>query len=119
MLRRRMGPVTFIERQVAHVWGASMLGVALLFPLEWWLDLPVLRLSPLLGVIAAMVFLIKAAMFNGSFYLQAVALLGTAVWMAVDPTHAHLVFGVVAAICFFVPGLRYHRRRLRTAGGDR
>ncbi len=119
MLRRRMGPVTFIERQVAHVWGASMLGVALLFPLEWWLDLPVLRLSPMLGVIAAMVFLIKAAMFNGSFYLQAVALLGTAVWMAADPTHAHLGFGIIAAICFFVPGLRYHRRRLRRSRSDR
>ncbi|MEX0824738.1 MAG: serine/threonine-protein kinase [Pirellulaceae bacterium] len=119
ILRRRMGPVTFVERQVAHVWGASMLGVALLFPLEWWLNLPVLSLSPLLGVIAAMVFMIKAAMFNGTFYFQAAALLLTAVWMAIDPPNAHLIFGVIAALCFFIPGLKYHRRRMRSEPRER
>ncbi len=50
-LRRRMGPVTFVERQIAHVWGASMVAIAALFPLEWWLNLPTLALSPMLGVI--------------------------------------------------------------------
>ena len=34
-LRRRMGPVTFVERQIAHVWGAAMIGIAALFPVEW------------------------------------------------------------------------------------
>ncbi len=112
-LRQRIGPVTFVERQVAHVWGTSMITIAMLFPLEWWLDLPVLSLSPLLGVITAGVFIIKAGMFSGAFYVQAAALLAVAVVMAVFPRYAHLVFGVVAAACFFIPGYQFHRRRRR------
>ncbi len=41
-LRHRMGPVTFVERQVAHVWGRAWWRSLLCFLLEWWLDLPVL-----------------------------------------------------------------------------
>ncbi len=110
-LRQRMGPVTFIERQVAHVWGASMMAIALLFPLEWWLQMPVLSLSPMLGIISAMVFLIKAGMLTGAFYWQVGAMLVAAVLMAVFPTWAHLIFGVIAAGCFFVPGYQYSQRR--------
>lgn len=80
-----MGPVTFIERQVAHVWGASMIAIAMLFPLEWWLDLNVLSLAPMLAVITAMVFIVKAGMLSGEFYRQTIALLLTAVAMAVVP----------------------------------
>lgn len=111
LLRRRLGPVTFVERQVAHVWAASMIGIGLLFPLEWWLDLSPLTLSPVLGVFAAMVFLVKAGMFSGAFYLQAAALLGASALMAAVPQAAHLIFGVIAAACFFFPGLKYSRRR--------
>ncbi len=110
-LRQRMGPVTFIERQIAHVWGASMIAIAMLFALEWWLGLDVLSLAPMLGVISAMVFIIKAGMLSGVFYFQALALLLGAVAMAVIPRHAHLIFGVIAAACFFFPGLKYYRRR--------
>ena len=110
-LRQRMGPVTFIERQVAHVWGASMVAIAMLFPIEWWLGLPVLTLSPLLGVISAMVFIIKGGMLSGAFYVQAVALLITSVLMAFVPAYAHLIFGIVSAACFFFPGFKYARRR--------
>ena len=110
-LRQRMGPVTFIERQIAHVWGASMIAIGLLFPMEWWLGLPVLSLSPLLGVISAMVFIIKASMLSGAFYVQAGALLIAAVMMALMPRYAHLIFGIVAAACFFFPGFKYARRR--------
>lgn len=110
-LRQRIGPVTFVERQVAHVWGSSMISIAMLFPLEWWLGLEVLALSPLLGVISAGVFIIKAGMFSGAFYIQAAALLAASVLMAVFPLYAHLIFGIVAAACFFIPGYRYDRRR--------
>ena len=112
-LRQRMGPVTFIERQVAHVWAASMIAIAMLFPLEWWLGMPVLSLSPMLGVISAMVFLIKGGMLNGTFYVQAAVLLAAAVAMAAFPQASHLLFGLVAAGCFFIPGLKYERRRFR------
>lgn len=109
-MRQRMGPVTFIERQVAHVWGASMIAIGLLFPLEWLMGLPVLKLSPMLGVISAMVFIIKAGMLSGIFYIQATALLIAAVAMAIKPEYSHLIFGVVAATCFFVPGFKYARQ---------
>ncbi len=111
-VRRRMGPVTFVERQIAHVWGASTLAIALLFPLEWWLDLEVLKLSPVLGLIGAMVFLIKGGILSGSFYIQAVALVLATAAMATWPDIAHLIFGVVSAGCFFFPGLKYYRQRL-------
>ena len=110
-LRQRMGPVTFIERQIAHVWGASMVAIAMLFPIERLMDLPVLKLSPLLGVISAMVFIIKAGMLSGVFYIQAAALLTTSLLMAVYPEYAHLIFGVVSAACFFIPGYKYAHRR--------
>ena len=106
-LRQRMGPVTFIERQIAHVWGACMIATGMVFPIEWWLDMPVLQLSPMLGVISAMAFLIKAGMLSGVFYIQAAALFLSAIAMAATPQYGHLIFGVVSALCFFVPGYQY------------
>ncbi|MEM9589424.1 MAG: serine/threonine protein kinase, partial [Planctomycetota bacterium] len=88
-----------------------MIGIGMLFPLEWALDLPVLTLSPLLGVISAMVFIIKGGMLTGLFYFQAVALLVCSVLMAAFPQWSHLFFGVIAAGCFFLPGLKYARRQ--------
>lgn len=113
-IRRRQGPVLFVERQIAHIWAASMIGIALLFPLEAWLQLDVLRLSPVLGIIAGMAFLAKAGILSGGFYLQAAALFFTAALMAWWPQYAHLIFGVVSAACFFFPGLKYYRRRKRS-----
>jgi serine/threonine-protein kinase len=112
-LRRRMGPVTFVERQVAHLWAASMVGIALLFPLEYWLNLPVMTLAPVLGIINGMVFLAKAGILSGEFYVWSLLLFVTAGLMAIFPNYAHLIFGVVSAACFFFPGLKYYRQRLR------
>jgi eukaryotic-like serine/threonine-protein kinase len=111
-LRRRMGPVTFVERQIAHVWGASMLAIASLFPIEWALKLEPLQLTPLLGVISGMVFLIKAGILSGVFYVQAFFLFGSTAAMLAFPAFAHIIFGVVAALSFFVPGLKYYRQSL-------
>ncbi len=114
ILRRRMGPVTFVERQIAHVWAASMLAIGLLFPVEMLLGLPVLKLSPVLGLVAGIVFLVKAGVLSGTFYLAAAACFGSAVAMAWWPPVAHLIFGSVAALCFFLPGLKYYRQRRRS-----
>jgi serine/threonine-protein kinase len=113
MLRRRMGPVTFVERQIAHVWAGSLICVAALFPLEQWLNLPVLYLSPVLGLINGMAFLVKAGILSGSFYVQAVAMFITAAAMAYWPDWSHVIFGIVSASCFFFPGLKYYRKRVR------
>jgi predicted Ser/Thr protein kinase len=110
-LRRRVGPVTFVERQIAHVWAASMAAIGLLFFLELLMDLPVLTLSPVLGLISGMVFFVKAGILSGTFYLQAVALFATAFVMALFPLHSHFIFGTVASLCFFIPGWKYYRQR--------
>lgn len=111
-LRRRMGPVTFVERQIAHVWGASMIAIGLVFPIEWLLDLPALTLTPLISVICGMVFMVKAGILSGAFYWQAFALFASTFLMIALPIYSHLIFGVVAALCFFIPGLKYYRQSL-------
>src|SRR3954465_2295313 len=77
-LRRRGGPISFVERQIAHVWAASVIACTLLFFIEILLKLPVLTLSPVLALISGMVFLVKAGILSGRFYAQAGALFLTA-----------------------------------------
>jgi eukaryotic-like serine/threonine-protein kinase len=113
-LCRRGGPVLFVERQIAHVWGASVIATILVFVVEVLLGLPVLTLSPLLAIIGGMVFWVKGGTLSGSFYIPAVLLFLTAVPMAlVPPAVSPLLFGTVTAACFFFPGLKYYRQRLR------
>jgi len=116
-LRRRSGPITFVERQIAHVWAGSTFSSMLLFGLEGLLRLPVLSLSPVLPLIAGNVFLAKAGILSGKFYIQAVALYLTSFVMAFLSTRGIsdlglIVLGCVLAGCFFVPGFKYHRQRL-------
>ncbi|MCH8829963.1 MAG: serine/threonine protein kinase, partial [Planctomycetes bacterium] len=73
-LRRRSGPTTFVERQIAHIWAGSIISSTLLFGIEAVLDLTVLFLSPVIGVISGTVFLAKAGILSGRFYAQAIAL---------------------------------------------
>ncbi|MFN0195102.1 MAG: serine/threonine-protein kinase [Planctomycetaceae bacterium] len=123
-LRRRNGPITFVERQIAHIWAGSMICSTGLFAVESILNLPVLSLSPILGLISGMVFLVKAGILTGGFYVQALALFATAAVMAVlqQPGLPHVgisLFGIVSAICFFVPGLKYYKQRIRTDRRER
>jgi serine/threonine protein kinase len=113
-LRRRAGPVTFVERQIAHVWMASTLGSISLFGIEMLLGLPVLTLSPVLAILGGMIFLIKAGMLSGSFYFSAAACFITAVLMARFPSIGLFLFGFVSAACFFIPGLKYYRQRIHS-----
>lgn len=111
VLRRRMGPVTFVERQMAHVWAAAMSLVIFLFPLEYMLELKVLQLAPVLALIAGMVFLVKAGILSGQFYLHAAVMFMTAIVMMLKPECDMIVFGICSAGCFFLAGLKYYRRR--------
>ena len=113
-LRHRTGPVTAVERQIAHIWGGSVIGSVMLFWVEALLDLRVLTLSPVLALLAGIVFFAKAAILSGAFYVQAAVLFATALVMCVVPDYQHVIFGLVSAACFFVPGLKYYRQR----GGD-
>ncbi|MGC4004039.1 MAG: serine/threonine-protein kinase [Pirellulales bacterium] len=117
-LRFRNGPVTAIERQIAHVWGSSVIVSTLLFALEALMNMKVLELAPILALISGMVFIVKAGMLSGKFYFQAAASFATAAAMAIFPWYGHTIFGVVSGACFFIPGLIYYRQRLKeNAGG--
>ncbi|HXG08712.1 MAG TPA: serine/threonine-protein kinase [Gemmataceae bacterium] len=114
-LRKRGGPVMFIERQIAHVWGAAIIATLGVFVVEWLLGLDVLRLSPVLALIAGMVFLCKAGMLSGYFYVPALLNFLTAIPMALFYEVGPLLFGLATAGCFFFPGLKYYRQRVRAA----
>lgn len=113
-LRHRAGPVTAVERQIAHVWGGSVAAVMLLFWVEHLLELPVLTLSPVLALINGMVFAVKAGILSGAFYVHAAALFTMAVVMALLQVsgfaYGLTLYGVVSALTFFVPGLKYYRQ---------
>jgi len=118
-LRRRRGPVTFVERQLAHIWGAGVLGVNLLLAAEWLLGLPVMALAPLLAITNGMLFLVKGGILSGEFYVQGGILFLTLIPAALFPKIAIPAFALVSASCFFVTGLKYHRRSLKARRGDR
>ena len=112
-LRHRAGPVTFVERQIAHVWAGSMISIALLYVIEMLLGFEVLTLSPVLGVINGAMFAVKAGILTGRFYVQSAALFLTGIAMALlqraDIPLGIMLFGLVSAACFFFPGLKYWR----------
>lgn len=116
-LRRRGGPVSFVERLLAHVWGAGVVGINLLFFVEWLMGLPVLTLAPVLGITNGMLFLIKGGILSGAFYFQALATFLAIIPMVWFPRFAPIIFGGVSAACFFLTGLRAHLRR-RLVTGD-
>lgn len=110
-LRRRAGPVLFVERQIAHAWAAGVCASIGMFIIEVLIPLPVLTLSPAIAVAAGMVFVFKAGILSGRFYITAGAMFVTAAVMPLVPKFAILLFGAVSALCFFVPGLKYYRLR--------
>ncbi len=117
-LRHRTGPVTAVERQIAHAWGGGVIASVLLFWVEALIrdqgrELQVLSLSPVLALIAGMVFFVKAGILSGAFYIQSAVLFATALAMCLMPAYQHIIFGLVSAACFFLPGLKYFRQRGR------
>jgi serine/threonine-protein kinase len=85
----------------------------MLFWVEALLGLPVLTLSPVLALLAGLVFFAKAGILSGAFYIQATVLFATALVMCAARDVSHIIFGIVSGICFFVPGLKYFRQRSR------
>lgn len=114
-LRRRAGPVLFVERQIAHAWAAGVCASIAMFVIEWLAGLQVLTLSPAVAVAAAMVLVFKAGILSGKFYLWAGLNFVAACIMPLIGDYAVLLFGAVSAVSFFVPGLFYHRQRRRLA----
>ncbi|CAN5569786.1 serine/threonine-protein kinase [soil metagenome] len=112
-LRRRAGPVLFVERQIAHAWAAGVLASIVMFFIEVLAHLHVLTLSPAIAVAAGMVFVFKAGILSGQFYIYALLNLVVACVMPLMPHYSILLFGVASAVSFFFPGLKYYRQRRR------
>jgi serine/threonine-protein kinase len=113
-LRRRGGPISFVERQLAHVWGAGVISINLVFLTEWLMKLPVLTLLPTLAITNGMLFMIKGGILSGAFYLYA-ALVFLAIFPIVwFPRFGPLLLALPSAFGFFATGLQYHLRRVRS-----
>jgi eukaryotic-like serine/threonine-protein kinase len=115
-LRHRAGPITAVERQIAHLWGGCMLASIALFAVESIMNRPVLEMSPVLGVVAGIMFLVKAGMLSGSFYVHSIVMFSVAGVMAAIqhsnlPNFSLTLYGVVAGLTFFLPGLKYYRQQ--------
>ena len=118
-LRHRSGPITAVERQIAHVWAGSMIASSMLFWVESIMHRPVLEFSPVLGAIAGMVFLVKAGILSGSFYIQSAMMFATSLVMAAVeysdlPDFSVSLFGIMSALTFFTPGLKYYRQQKKS-----
>ncbi len=118
-LRHRSGPITAVERQIAHIWAGSMIASSMLFAVESIMGRPVLEFSPCLGVITGMVFLAKAGILSGRFYIEAAMLFLTSLVMAFIesadiPDFSVSLFGLVSAMTFFLPGLKYYRQQQKS-----
>ncbi len=114
--RKSVGPVTFVERQLAHAWAAGVVASIGTFIVEVILGLDALTLTPVLAVGAGMVFLFEAGMLSGEFYFYAAlsfALAGVMAWLG--PPWSPLLLGIASAVGFLVPGWRHYRRRRRVA----
>lgn len=114
-MRRQIGPVTFVERQIAHVWAAGVSGSFAVMLLEWLMHRPVLRFAPFLSMVAGMVFLCKAGILSGLFYIATGALFLVSAVMVWLPQWGMLIYGAVLAACYFVPGWIFFRRRHRVS----
>jgi serine/threonine-protein kinase len=112
-LRRQGGPISFVERQLAHIWGAGIVAINLVLFVEWLLGLPVLSLMPMIAVTNGMLLMVKAGILSGFYYFQATAVFLAILPMAWYPRYAPMIFGVVAAGCFLITGLKYEFRRQR------
>ncbi|MBI2807852.1 MAG: serine/threonine protein kinase [Planctomycetes bacterium] len=107
--RTRMGAVGAVERIVEHIWIAGGLGTLLVFFVEWHMNLPVLSLSYCLAIIGGIVFYLKGGLLSGKLYLASAALFACSAPMMVFPDFAMIYFGVVASLCFLIPGYSYYR----------
>ena len=77
------------------------------------LGLPVLSLITMIAVTNGKLFMVKAGILSGFYYFQAAAVILAILPMTWFPRFAPLIFGMVAAACFFVTGLKYRLRRQR------
>lgn len=118
-LRRKLGPVTFVERQIAHTWLGGIAVILTLLPLEYVMDVPVMELSPILAFTGGMIFMLKAGILSGEFYLYSALMFVTAFLMGIFPNCSLSLFGISCGLGFFFPGIKYYRMRKKRELAER
>ncbi len=119
--RARAGAVLFVERQIAHAWAAGVAASVTMFIIERLARQEVLTLSPVIAVAAGMVFVFKAGILSGRFYLTAAVLFLCGILMPLVPNFQILLFGTVSALAFLFPGIKYYKLRrhaIRNQGNE-
>ena len=97
--------------------GFPLVNMPAMFVIEVLMGLPVLTLSPALAVAAGMVFVFKAGILSGRFYVTAAALFATAAIMPLVQGASLLLMGAATAAAFLIPGVKYYRLRKRAMVG--
>jgi len=85
--------------------------ILILLPLENVMGFPAFTMAPMLGVTGGIVFMAKAGILSGTFYIQSIGMFLVSLAMARWPDVALSLFGIGAGLSFFVPGLKYYRMR--------
>lgn len=98
---------------MAHVWGAGVVSINLVFLVEWLMGLPALSLAPVLAVANGMLFVVKAGFLSGEFYAYAALVFAAIPPMVYLPGWAPLILGTASAFGFFATGLKYYLRGIR------
>ncbi len=99
--------LSFIERQIAHLWMGANISCGFILGLEALLRLPPLTLAPLMALVGGTVFLLKASLLSGAFYLPAMGFFLAAPLMVWWPQWQVLVLGGIAWASLFPIGLKY------------
>lgn len=106
-LRGPQKRLSFIERQVAHLWVGANISCGFILALEAGLQLPPLTLAPLLALVGGSMFLVKASLLSGTFYIPAIGFFLSAPVMVWWPQWQMIMLGLVAWSSFFPIGLKY------------
>lgn len=107
--RRKRGPIMFSERHVLHSWASHLVGVMGVLAVEAKLGMTPFTLAPVIALIGAGTFIIKAGVVSGEFYYWAAANVAAGVAMLFFPQVSLLIMGLVGGASFAVPGFKYSR----------
>jgi serine/threonine-protein kinase len=110
--RLRAGPpLSYVERQMAQIWGFFSVGFFVTVWQYWLIDAPVTGLPPILILELAVAAGCMAALLGGSFYVVTAACLATSILEALWPRVGPIISGVFCSPALFWLGWKYARRR--------
>jgi serine/threonine-protein kinase len=101
--------LTPVEWQLGQVWSLFGLGFLLTGLLFWIMELPILRVLPVVVLECGLGFGCMAAILGGSFHGLGLACLLSAFMLALVPDLGPAGFGVVFAVGLMIPAWKYRK----------